>query len=85
MAPAAAAKGSKAPATASAPSKNGDPPTTKSRIVEHDAGSSGSRKPDAAAYNAEQEEIKKEIDALGAKLVRIRAVIYSPLSQSREY
>ncbi|KAG9049809.1 hypothetical protein FS837_008992 [Tulasnella sp. UAMH 9824] len=75
MAPAAAAKGSKAPATASAPSKNGDLPTTKSKIVEHDAGASGSRKPDAAAYNAEQEEIKKEIDALGAKLSAVKEKI----------
>ncbi|KAG8899440.1 hypothetical protein FRC00_001419 [Tulasnella sp. 408] len=75
MAPAAAAKGSKAPAATSAPSKNGSPPATKSKILEHDAGSSGTRKPDAAAYNAEQEEIKKEIDALGAKLSAVKEKI----------
>ncbi|KAG8927569.1 hypothetical protein FRC01_007253 [Tulasnella sp. 417] len=80
MAPAAASKGpkksdtkaEKAPATTSAPSKSDGLSTTKSKIVEHDAGSSGSRKPDATAYNAEQDEIKKEIDALGVKLSAVK-------------
>ncbi|KIO30922.1 hypothetical protein M407DRAFT_242015 [Tulasnella calospora MUT 4182] len=78
---AAASKGSKksdtktekAPATPPAHSKNVDLPATKSKIIDHDAGSSAIRgKPDPAAYNAEQEEIKKEIDALNVKLTAVK-------------
>ncbi|KAG8976978.1 hypothetical protein FRB90_008952, partial [Tulasnella sp. 427] len=80
MAPATASKASKksdtkaekTPTSASAPSKADEAPATKSKIVESDAGSSVIRKPDVAVYNAEQDEIKKEIDALNVKLSAVK-------------
>lgn len=54
------------------------PPAVPAKLPEDPAVASGSKKPDQAAYNAEQETIKKEIDALNVKLVCFFATVSFP-------
>ena len=68
------ASGKKTPASTVPPS-----PVSKSsetdRAVTHSSG-----RPDKNAYDAEQDRLKNEIDALQAKLVRYLPVVISPVT-----
>jgi hypothetical protein len=60
--------GAKSKAEKSAPSTNGT--TTPVTEAAAPSSSGGFGKPDKAAYDAEQDQLRKDIDALQAKVVR---------------
>jgi hypothetical protein len=63
-------KAGKSSTTSTGTSTPVPPPTVEERQETAAAASTGQGRPDKATYDAEQENIKKEIDAIQVKLVR---------------
>ena len=73
----AATNGAPKKAKSPAPSSTDSPATAPAEIQEFTPVTYGPGKPDKALYDAEQNKIKAEIDALQAKLVCSRSALYS--------